>query len=78
MLEKNIFLKDFEAVKRFIEVVNSKPYDIELSLGDTTVNAKSINDVFSLDLTKPMKLTAHCENSGELLLQIKNYIYKGK
>ena len=51
MLEKTIMLKDFEAVKKFVDIANQKPYDIELLSGKYIVNAKSIMGVFSLDLT---------------------------
>ena len=30
MLEKTIILKDFEAVKKFVDIANEKSYDIEL------------------------------------------------
>ena len=30
MIEKTIMLKDFAAVKEFVEIANSKDYDIEL------------------------------------------------
>ena len=33
MLEKTIMLKDFEAVKKFVDIANEKPYDIELLSG---------------------------------------------
>ena len=49
MLEKTIVLKNFEAVKSFVDIANQKPYDIELVSGKYVVNAKSIMGVFSLD-----------------------------
>lgn len=78
MLEKTIFLKDFSAVKEFVEIANSKDYDIELMYGKYVINAKSIMGVFSLDLTKPVVCVAHCENSGELLRQIKKFVFEDK
>ena len=78
MLEKTIILKDFSAVKEFVEIANSKDYDMELMYGKYVINAKSIMGVFSLDLTKPVVLVAHCESSGELLRQIKKFIYEDK
>ena len=78
MFEKTIILKDFSAVKEFVEIANSKDYDMELMYGKYVINAKSIMGVFSLDLTKPVVLVAHCESSGELLRQIKKFIYEDK
>ncbi len=69
MLEKTIILKDFEAVKKFVDMANEKPYDIELLSGKYVVNAKSIMGVFSLDLTKPLVMVAHTDTHAELLRQ---------
>lgn len=78
MIEKTIMLKDFAAVKEFVEIANSKDYDIELMYGKYVINAKSIMGVFSLDLTKPLVMVAHCQGGGELLMQIKKFIYEDK
>lgn len=69
MLEKTIILKDFEAVKKFVEIANQKEYDIELLSGKYVVNAKSIMGIFSLDLTKPMVMVAHTDTYSDLLRQ---------
>ena len=78
MIEKTITLKDFGAVKEFVEIANSKDYDIELMLGKYIINAKSIMGVFSLDLTKPLVMVAHCDSAGILLRQINKFIYEDK
>ena len=78
MIEKTITLNNFATLKKFIAITKDKPYDIELMYKNNTVNAKDIDAVFSLDLTKPLVLIAHCENAGELLMQIKNHLYEGK
>ena len=75
MLEKTIVLKDFEAVKNFVDIANSKPYDIELLSGKYVVNAKSIMGVFSLDLTKPLVMVAHTDSPAELLHQTAAFRY---
>ena len=75
MLKKTIMLKDFEAVKKFVDIANEKPYDIELLSGKYVVNAKSIMGVFSLDLTKPIVVAAHTESYAELSRQIAPFEY---
>ncbi len=75
MLEKTIILKDFEAVKKFVDIANEKPYDIELLSGKYIVNAKSIMGVFSLDLTKPIVMVAHTDSPAELLRQTAQFEY---
>ena len=75
MLEKTIMLKDFEAVKNFVDIANTKPYDIELLSGKYVVNAKSIMGVFSLDLTKPLVMVAHTDTPAEFLRQTAQFEY---
>lgn len=75
MLEKTIVLKDFEAVKKFVDIANEKPYDIELLSGKYIVNAKSIMGIFSLDLTKPLVMVAHTDSYIELLRAIAPFEY---
>ncbi len=75
MLEKTIILKDFEAVKKFVDIANEKDYDIELLSGKYIVNAKSIMGVFSLDLTRPIVMAAHTDSPKEILRQIAQFEY---
>lgn len=70
MLEKELILQNFEDVKKFVEITNSKDYPIELLSGKYVINAKSIMGIFSLDLTKPVTMVAHCDNIAELSRQI--------
>lgn len=78
MLEKTIMLNSFDEVKEFVELAASKDYDIELMSGEYIVNAKSIMGVFSLDLTKPLIMAAHCESVAELSRQVAKYAYNPK
>ncbi len=79
MLEKTIMLSKFDDVKKFVDIANTKDYDVELLSGKYIVNGKSIMGVFSLDLTKPILVRAHCEAPGELLMQLKPFLFeKGK
>lgn len=74
MVEKTIMLKNFDDVKKFVDLAVSKDFDVELLSGKYIVNAKSIMGVFSLDLTKPIILRAHCEPSAEFTKQLKEYM----
>ncbi len=75
MLEKTIILKDFDAVRKFVDIANQKDYDIELLSGKYVVNAKSIMGVFSLDLTKPIVMVAHTDMQAELQNQTAQFEY---
>lgn len=70
MLEKELMLTNFDDVKKFVEITNSKDYPIELLSGKYIINAKSIMGIFSLDLTKPVTMVAHCDNIAELSRQV--------
>ena len=78
MLEKTLILNSFNEVKSFVDLANTKDYDIELVSGKYVVNAKSIMGVFSLDLTKPVVMVAHCQNVAELSRQVGQFIYDPK
>ena len=78
MLEKTIILKNFEDVKKFVDIANEKPYDMELLSGKYVVNAKSIMGIFSLDLTKPLVMVAHTDSHAELLRQTAQFEYEPK
>lgn len=70
MLEKSLMLRSMDDVKKFVDIANTKSYDIELMSGKYIINAKSIMDVFSLDLTKPVTMVAHCDSVAELARQV--------
>lgn len=78
MLEKTIMLSSFDDVKKFVDIACSKDYDIELLSGKYIVNAKSIMGVFSLDLTKPLVVVAHCENNAEFARQMEQFAKEHK
>ena len=44
------------AAKTFVNIVNTCDFDIDLESGRYLVDAKSIMGIFSLDLSKPIKM----------------------
>ena len=61
----DIMLKSINDVKDFVNIVNKYDFDVDLSSGRYVVDAKSIMGIFSLDLSKPIKVEIHtpdCEN----------------
>lgn len=73
MRELNIMLGTINDVKEFVNTVSQYDFDVDLSSGKYVVNAKSIMGIFSLDLTKKIKLTAHTDDDG-FFEKIKKYI----
>ena len=65
-----------ENVKKFVSVVNSFPYEVDLRMGRHVVDAKSILGIFSLDLSKEAALDIHSEDCDDLLKALDDFIIK--
>ncbi len=70
----NIQLSSIMAVKEFVNIVNKCPYDIDLSSSRYVVDAKSIMGIFSLDLSKTLKVDVHSDSCDDLINELKPYI----
>ena len=76
MYETTISLQAINDVKDFVNTVMLFNYDIDLVSGRYAVDAKSIMGIFSLDLSKPIKLQEHTEDPEELIKAIDKFIVK--
>lgn len=74
MKSVDIKLSSIEDVRNFVNIVSKYSMDIDLMSGRYVVDAKSIMGIFSLDLLKPIKLTAHAEDADALFEDLKPYI----
>ena len=74
MKSVTILLNTINDVKVFVNMVSKYDFDVDLISGRYAVDAKSIMGIFSLDLLKPIKLTAHSDNTDELFAEIKPYM----
>jgi len=76
MITKTITLSSIDAVKKFVSIANSHPFDIDLVSGRYTINAKSIMGIFSLELSKNLVIQADCneENGSSLLNDIAPFV----
>ena len=63
-------------VKNFVSLVNRYPYDIDLKSGRFVVEAKSILGIFSIDLSRPIRMDIYSDDCGDLLEALKDYIVK--
>lgn len=61
MITFNLMLSSINDVKDFVNTVSRYDFDIDLSSGRYVVDAKSIMGIFSLDLSKAIKVEAHVE-----------------
>lgn len=69
-----ILLSSINDVKNFVNTVSKYDYEIDLTSGRYVVDAKSIMGIFSLDLSKPIKVEIHNDNSDDLVAELKPYI----
>jgi len=74
MSETTVMLASINDVKEFVSIVSLCEYDVDLISGRYAVDAKSIMGIFSLDLSKPIKLQAHTENAEKFFTDIKQFI----
>ena len=68
MKSYEIMLKSINDVKDFVNIVNKYGFDVDMTSGRYVVDAKSIMGIFSLDLSKPIKMDVHaddCDKFGE-------------
>lgn len=70
----NIMLNSINDVKNFVNTVNKYDFDIDLTSGRYVVDAKSIMGIFSLDLSKPIRVDVHADECESFCDEIKNFI----
>ena len=76
MKTANIRINTIEDVKNFVTTVTKCNYEVDIVSGRYAIDAKSIMGIFSLDLSKPIKLQAHTDDPEKLVESIGKYIVK--
>ena len=69
----NIMLKSINDVKDFVNISNRYDFDIDLTSGRYVVDAKSIMGIFSLDLTKAIKVEAYSDDPDAFYSDVKRF-----
>jgi hypothetical protein len=67
----NILLKSINDVKDFVNIANRYEFDVDLTSGRYVVDAKSIMGIFSLDLSKAIKVEVQSDTTGEFYKEVK-------
>ena len=70
----NIILNSINDVKELVHIVSKYDFDIDLTSGRYVVDAKSIMGIFSLNLSKPIKVEAHCGDNKAILDDLKRFM----
>jgi len=70
----DILLSSINDIKAFVNIVNKYDFDVDLTSGRYVVDAKSIMGIFSLDLSKAIRVDVHSDNADAFIEEIKAYI----
>ena len=70
----NVMLGTINDVKEFVNIVTRYDYEVDLVSGRYAVDAKSIMGIFSLDLSRPIRVDIHSDDCGDLLAEIKKFV----
>ncbi len=76
MIEFEMNLSSINDVKDFVNTVSRYDFDVDLISGRYIVDAKSIMGIFSLDLSKPIKVQVHADDAAEFMAGIESFIVK--
>lgn len=63
MKSLNISLDSIDKVKEFVNLINTYDGDFDLVSDRYVIDAKSIMGIFSLDISKPLRLDIHDESA---------------
>ena len=74
MKTTTIMLNTINDVKQFVNTVAKYDFDVDLVSGRYAIDAKSIMGIFSLDLSKPIKLEAHTDEGEAFFDEIKAFV----
>lgn len=69
-----VVLGSINDVKNFVNIVTKYDFEIDLTSGRYVVDAKSIMGIFSLDLTKPIKVEVYNDDCEALMSELAPYI----
>ena len=70
----NLSLNCINDVKDFVNIVTKYDFEIDLTSGRYVVDAKSIMGIFSLDLSKPIKVEIHSDDCDKFVKEIEKFI----
>ena len=74
MVEFEMNLSSINDVKDFVNTVSRYDFDVDLISGRYIVDAKSIMGIFSLDLSKPIKVTVHDDNCDAFINELQKFV----
>lgn len=76
MVTFEILLSSINDVKDFVNSVSRYDFDVDLASGRYVVDAKSIMGIFSLDLSKPIKVEVHSDSADDFVAEMTKFAVK--
>lgn len=70
----NLEIKSINDVKDFVNIVSKYDFDVDLTSGRYVVDAKSIMGIFSLNLSKPIKVEVHSDDCDKFIEELNRFI----
>ncbi|MDD6213742.1 MAG: HPr family phosphocarrier protein [Firmicutes bacterium] len=70
----NLMLNSINDVKDFVNIVSKYDFDVDLTSGRYVVDAKSIMGIFSLNLSKPIKVEVHSDDCEPFMKEVDRFI----
>ena len=70
----NLMINSINDVKDFVNIVSKYDFDVDLTSGRYVVDAKSIMGIFSLNLSKPIKVEVHDDNCEDFMNELNRFI----
>lgn len=70
----NLMLNSINDVKDFVNIVSKYDFDVDLTSGRYVVDAKSIMGIFSLNLSKPIKVEVHSDDCDKFVEEVERLI----
>ena len=67
-------LKSINDVKDFVNIVTKYEFDVDMTSGRYVVDAKSIMGIFSLDLSKAIKVEVHSDDCVAFYEEIRSLL----
>ena len=74
MKSVDILLSSINDIKAFVNIVCKYSFDVDLTSGRYVVDAKSIMGIFSLNLSKPIKVEVHDDNCDAFIAELEKFI----
>lgn len=71
-----LMLGSINDVKDFVNIVSKYDFDVDLTSGRYVVDAKSIMGIFSLNLSKPIKVEVHSDDCDKFLNEVDRFVKK--